>query len=242
MTATNDLKNLFAAASKTTTGGFKQLNMTGQLTHQAETMADEVLKSLKAEDQPLVERSMTDHATMDKLLNDRRPSVDTDHEFLAAISADELEKMLKSQQSKRSRSKSKTMTLDNYKVMMTGAFAERLIRAALGKPKDAGHLGAKRKDVGYSDDEYAQLAEDQEQLAKAIRNVQSKKSIAKTKADFDESSDRWQQLLDVERKLKSLRVGGSNQFEEALATVEDIDNLSAKDAKALLLKLKQLTK
>lgn len=242
MTKVNDLKQLFATANENKAGGFKQLNMTGQLTHQAEIMADEVMKGLTAEDQPLVERTMTDHATMDKLINERRPSVDTDHEFLKDVSDDELEKMLKSQQSKRSRSKSKTMTLDNYKSMMTAAFAERMIRAALGKPKDAGHLGAKRKDVGYSEEEYAQLAEDQEQLAKAIRNIQSKKSIAKTKADFDESSERWQQLLETERKLKSLRIGGSNQFEEALATVEDIDNLSAKDAKALLLKLKQLTK
>ena len=169
--------------------------------------------------------------------------------FLKTENEEILDRMIKSQQSKRSRAKSKEMTLDNYITMMTGAVAENLLRIAANKPKSAGGGGARRSSVRYSDEELEAFKHDPEALKRAIRNVQSKKSIYKSKADFDPESERWQELLEVEAQLKALRDGQTieaekaiektSQLEEMLATV-DTRSLKAADAKDMLESIKQM--
>jgi hypothetical protein len=251
---TNNLKGLFSTTEQTATngGGAHQLQATAQLTNMSAIIADQLLKTFETDVEkynPMVASSMKSHDAMDQLIAEGYDLQAVDVDFLKAESTDTLEKMLRSQQSKRSRSKSKVMTLDNYRTMLIGAIAENLLRIASGKPKSAGG-GFSTSDVGYSDDELQTLANDSEALKKAIRNVQSKKSIMKSKADFDETSDRWQQLLIAEETLKSLRIGGDgaevkqaveakHKIEEMLATV-NLDEMKGADAKKTLAAIQEM--
>jgi hypothetical protein len=186
---------------------------------------------------------------MDQLIKDTYDLITVDIDFLKAESEEVLDRMIKSQQSKRSRAKSKEMTLDNYIAMLTGAVAENLLRIAANKPKSAGGGGARRGTVAYSEEELEAFKNDPEALKRALRNVQSKKSIAKSKADWDPESERWQELLEVEAALKAIRDGQTieaekaiektNQLEEMLATV-DLNDLKAADAKNMLENIKQM--
>lgn len=255
MTKTNQA--LFAGNEETKGfNGANQLNKTAQLTAIATSVAHQVLATVLKDQSTYSDRvtaSQSSHDEMDRLIEDLAQLQDVENDFLKEESPEVLDKMLKSQQSKRSRSKSKTMTQENYTTMLTAAVAENLLRAAMGKPKGAGGGASIGGDPRFSDEQLKVLADDQEKLAKAIRNVQSKKSIAKSKSDFSEESDKWQQLLVAEKQLKDLR----NELnglatKESQAAIEatkkanellegsDIDKLSAKDAKALLQQAKEM--
>lgn len=252
-TANNRIGELFSTAGQTTTGGVNQLGKTAQLTSMSEQIARNVMDAVNADlekFQPLVVESQKSHDAMDKLIAEAYDLSTVDVEFLKTEDDDTLEKMIRSQQSKRSRAKSKVMTLENYNVMLTGAVAENLLRIASGKPKSAGGGSYIVTDVGYSEEELQKLAADPESLKKAIRNIQSKKSIAKSKADFDETSERWQALLATEEQLKSLRSGvdtaavtkaveTQSKIEEMLASV-DAEQLKGNDAKGILQSIKEM--
>jgi hypothetical protein len=245
------LKDLFTSqkVSNNTNGG-NQLGSTANLTRISTDIAREILKRAEADAekyQAKIVESQQSHDVMDQLINEIYDLTTVDIDFLKKETADVLDRMIKSQQSKRSRAKSKEMTLDNYITMLTGAVAENLLRIAANKPKSAGGGGARRGSVRYSEEELEMFANDPEALKRAIRNVQSKKSIDRSKADFDETSERWQALLEVEAQLKAIRDGQSaeaekaiektNQLEEILATV-DLKELKAADAKELLASIK----
>jgi hypothetical protein len=252
------LKEMFSSKNQTATnGGANQLEKTAQLTAVSTEIANTVLGLIEADEEKfklMVVESQKSHDAMDKLIAECYDLDAVDVDYLSAESADTLDKMIRSQQSKRSRAKSKVMTLENYKAMMTGAVAENLLRIASGKPKSAGGGNHNTSDVGFNDDELQKLAADQELLKKAIRNVQSKKSIMKSKADFDEASDRWQQLLKAEDQLKALRddrpatvdpevqkaADDKKKVEELLKDVDNIDQLKAADAKGMLAKIKEM--
>lgn len=165
-----------------------------------------------------------------------------------------IDKMIKSQQSKRSRAKGKAMTQDNYNTLMVGAISENLLRMASGKEKaTSGHSG-NTKPVEYDDATIEIYKTDKDKLSKEIRNIQSKKSIMKSKANFDDKSEAWLKLLSAEAMLKGLR-GDSvstttvvkvvvpeyveklvevKEFVEAEVATQDISKINIKDAKALL--------
>ena len=241
------LKELFASnTNQEVSNRGNQLDNTANLTRISTDIAREILKIAEADAEQFADKiieSQQSHDVMDQLIKDTYNLTTVDVEFLKAESEEVLDRMIKSQQSKRSRAKSKEMTLDNYITMLTGAVAENLLRIAANKPKSAGGGGARRGTVTYSEEELEAFKNDPEALKKAIRNVQSKKSIAKSKADFDPESERWQALLEVEAELKAIRDGHSievekavettNQLEEMLATV-DTKDLKAADAKAML--------
>jgi hypothetical protein len=171
-------------------------------------IANDILKSVNDsfEDyKDLVAKSKGDHNAMDQLIAKAYDLTAADVEFLKELDETTLDNMLKSQQSKRSRSKSKVMTMDNYRSMMTGAIAENLIRLVTGKSKTAGGSRHDSGNVEYTAEELETLQNDQEKLRKEIRNVQSKKSIMKSKEGFSETDDRWQALLKAEEQLKGLR-------------------------------------
>ncbi len=249
------LKDLFTSnnhASKEVANRSNQLGSTANLTRISADIAREILKRAEADAEKyrqLIIDSQQSHDAMDKLIAEIYDLKQVDISFLKDESAEVLDRMIKSQQSKRSRAKSKAMTLENYLTLLTGAVAENLLRLAANKPKTAGGGGARRTSVAYSEEELEAFKHDPEALKRAIRNVQSKKSIAKAKADFNPKSDRWQELLAVEAQLKAIRDGQSaeaekaiekaSQLEEMLATI-DPKELKAADAKELLDSIKQM--
>ena len=253
MNMTN-LKGLFANnnTNQEVTNRGNQLDNTANLTRLSTEIAREILKRAEADAekyQQVILDSQKSHDVMDQLINDTYDLTTVDIEFLKTESEEVLDRMIKSQQSKRSRAKSKEMTFENYLTMLTGAVAENLLRIAANKPKSAGGGGARRGTVTYSEEELEAFKNDPEALRRALRNVQSKKSIYKSKADFDPESERWQELLAAEEQLKAIRNGQTieaekaiektNQLEEMLATV-DTKDMKAADAKAMLDSIKQM--
>ncbi|NLI59442.1 MAG: hypothetical protein GX387_13220 [Clostridium sp.] len=249
-----NLKELFANNNNSmeVSNRSNQLGSTAELTRISTDIAREILKRAEADAekyQQLILDSQKSHDVMDQLINEIYDLKQVDIEFLKAESEEVLDRMIKSQQSKRSRAKSKEMTFENYLTMLTGAVAENLLRIAANKPKSAGGGGARRRTVTYSEEELEAFKHDPEALRRALRNVQSKKSIYKSKADFDPKSERWQELIMVEEQLKAIRDGQTieaekaiektNQLEEMLATI-DISSLKATDAKEMLDSIKQM--
>ena len=247
------INELFGTNTETTTNA-RTLSGTAALTQVASAGAAHAIRRMEADIENYRDRialSATDSAELDKLIDELKPLVDIESDDpLRFLDEDTVESMLKSQQSKRSRAKGKAMTLDNYKTLMTAAIAEDILRELYNKPKQAG--GTKRRgSVEFTAEQLDALSADQVQLRKEIRNIQSKKSIMKSKADFDESSEAWQQLLTVESMLKGLRVGGRGSTvvevdttKDALADVldgVDIEHLKAADAKELLARISELS-
>jgi uncharacterized protein with von Willebrand factor type A (vWA) domain len=261
------LEELFAKPLTTVIGGANQLEKTAQLTQLSKdiagivwakvnaTLADE---ATTAEDkQSLLEKfakSEKDNDLMDALIREFY-DIDITPDFLGDVSEDDLTKMLRSQQSKRSRAKTKKMDMENYMSMMTGAVAENLIRNTLGMPKASGG-GTSSKLTDYSDEKVAELLADPEKLKKAIRNVQSKISIAKSKAGFDavNPGEHFAGLRHEEAFLKDLRSAGNQaavpvEAAKALETVSamedqladvDIEAMDPADAKELMKQMQQM--
>lgn len=247
----NEMGNLFATVNEATTVGNRGLSGTAQLTSVASNLANTILQVMNSDIDNYVEdikSSQVDNNAMDKLIERVHSLNEVDVDFLKELDEETIDGMLKSQQSKRSRCKSKAMTMDNYKALMTGAIAENLIRIATGKEKHSSGARRMSGSVDYTIEQLQMLGEDQEKLKKEIRNVQSKKSIMKSKADFDESDERYQALLRAEQQLKDMRVSGSSIVEvdttkNALTDLVqgvDIDTMKAADAKALLAQIAAL--
>lgn len=240
-----ELLNLFnEQENRETTTSTRNLAGTAQLTSLASTIANDILQTANdnfEEYRELIAKSKSDHSAMDELIAKAFNLADVDAEFLKELDEATLDGMLKSQQSKRSRAKSKVMTMDNYRSMMIGAIAENIIRLVTGKKKAAGGNRRKAGKVEYSAEELAALQADQEKLRKEIRNVQSKKSIMKSKEGFSEEDERWLALLKAEEQLKALREDTRtvvvDDTREKLAAMLDgvkVNSLKAADAKELL--------
>ena len=248
------INNLFETESNVATANGRGLSGTAQLTNVASEIAMSIIRTMNdnideyAED---LKKSQTDGHAMDMLIEKVHPLADVDVDFLREIDDDTLEGMLKSQQSKRSRCKGKAMTMDNYRALLTGAIAENLIRIVTGKAKNATGTRRMSGSVDYTIEQLQQLEADQEKLRKEIRNVQSKKSIMKSKANFDENDERWQALLKAEQQLKDMRVDIGTAYIEVDTTKEklsellngaDPEHLKAADAKDLLTQIMALIK
>lgn len=236
---------LFKTENQTGASNPRALSGTAELTRVSENVALRIIRSMEEQIDVYRERIATsakDYKEMDALLEEFKPWCDIEEDdMLRHLDDNTVESMLKSQQSKRSRCKSKTMTLDNYTALMTATIAESLLREMYNKPKSATFGSRRAGNVDYTPAELEAYAEDQEALRKEIRNLQSKKSIAKSKSDFDESSEYYQSLLKAERMLKDLRVGTTtvevdttkDMLKELLSGV-DIEHLKAADSKELL--------
>lgn len=241
------INELFTTESKEMTTNARLLNGTAELTRVAGNHAASIIRTMEANIEDYRERiaaSATDTKELDAIISELCPTIDIEEDsVLRNLSDETVEGMLKSQQSKRSRAKSKAMTLDNYTNLMTAAIAENILRDLYNKPK-AAHVGFRRAgNVDYTPAQLEALAEDQEALRREIRNIQSKKSIMKSRDDFDPSSERWQSLLKAEIMLKDLRIGASTQVVEVDTTKDklaemldgvDVEHLKAADSKELL--------
>ena len=245
------LANLFKEANgREMTINSRNLEGTAQLNSVASGIVNAILQHINEhvdELAELVAESQKSHDAMDKLINECYDLKTVNIDFLKELDEKILEGMLKSQQSKRSRAKGKIMTLDNYRNMMMGAVGECLIRRALDKEKTA---GARRVGVvEYTDEQLEELRNDQDKLRKEIRNIQSKKSIMKSKEGFSEDDEQWKKLLEAEEKLKALRISvrgvavdtTKRKLAEMLDGI-DLNTLKATDAKKLLQQALELAK
>lgn len=262
------MENLFVQNNMETVNvGKAVLTYTAELTKVATGLAQEfmnnaVLTTDLADDAAHTEKvklAMTDNNVLDEMLAEFTSLNNTPVEFLAEASEDELNRMLKSQQSKRSRTKKLTMTQANFMSLVTGAAAENLIRMATGKAKSVTTV-VRLSGTELDEEQAAYFTENQDALIKAIRNVQSKKTGLKKKGL--EGSEEWSNLIEFESKLKALRVGGRpsttvvktvevlpdsvvQQIEaldaakEIFNEVVDIDKLKAAEAKELLKKIQE---
>lgn len=223
----------------------RSLTGTVQLTNLASTVADNIIKAMEADIEtyrPRIQESAQDSKAMDELI-DELGDIDPDEaDFLTELDEHTIEGILKSQQSKRSRAKSKQMTLDNYRTLMTAAIAENIVRIVVGKPKSHSGPRGTAGSVNYTIEQLEKLGNDQNALRKEIRNIQSKKSIMKSKADFNEADERWQALLKAEQQLKDMRTGGTSTVtvevevdrvrEELFDMLGDVDIMKLKSAEA----------
>jgi len=187
----------------------RNLTGTARLTQLASAYADEFIRVAGTDkiDDEALQAALKNNNELDALIREALTIdvSDEDTEFFLELGNNAGEKMLKSQQSKRSRCKGKAMTADNFRNLLTAAIAECILRDVFGLEKNAGVGAARRSSLDYTEEELDALAADQVALKKAIRNIQSKKSIMKSKAGFDPSSEQWQQLLEAETLLKSRR-------------------------------------
>ena len=253
-TTMSNINEMFnATENNETTANARNLAGTAQLTAVANELVAQCIKTLNDDLDTYRDEfmeSQKDHNAMDKLLAKLIDFDTVDVEFIKELDETTADGMLKSQQSKRSRAKSKAMTMDNYKSMMAGAIAENLIRKATGKVKSAGGARRMSGSVDFTAEQLEELKEDQERLKKEIRNVQSKKSIMKSKADFSEEDERWQALLVAEEQLKAIRVSTGrtqvvkvDETKDALAEKfadVDLEHMNAKDSKVLLAQIKEM--
>lgn len=218
-----------------------------QLVATANAKANSMMATMVADLDTYSERlkaSQTNAGELDSLVDALAAIEEADVAFLRTLSSDGIVGMLKSQQSKRSRCKGKLMDEENYKNMLSAAIAEAMLRMVLGKEKAGGRLGAS---VVFSEEKLAYLAKHQEDLRRELRNVQSKKSIAKSKAGFDPSSAKWQELLVAEAQLKDIRVDltatktdETREFLKELLAEVDPNNTKAADLKQLMESIKTL--
>lgn len=227
--------------------GTPQQVATQQLTTMAVKLADSALEKLNAqyeEYSELFNESRESHAAMDQLIDELKLLDGVEADFLKDLDEKSINGILKSQQSKRSRAKNKNeMTLENYHTMLVGAICENIIRDVRDMPKNHTAIGGRsgKSIFDYTPEEIQALGDDQEALRRMIRNVQSQKSIAKSKDDFDETSEKWLSLLKIEAVLKDLRVAlptsrkdkTKDKLKELLADC-DIEHLKAADSKELL--------
>lgn len=236
------INELFGTTTTVANHNARSLTGTAQLTNLASTVADNIIKAMEADIEtyrPRIQESAQDSKAMDELIDELGDINPDEAEFLTELDDHTIEGILKSQQSKRSRAKSKQMTLDNYRTLMTAAIAENIVRIVIGKPKN--HTGFRNTSgsVNYTIEQLEALGADQNALRKEIRNIQSKKSIMKSKADFDESDERWQALLKAEQQLKDMRIGSVTQTIEIDTTknalidlFENVDIAKLKSAEA----------
>lgn len=248
------INELFGNKNEMSTVNARSLPGTAELTSVAHATAIRVMNAMEADIEaykPRIQQSATDAKELDAIIDELADytSIPADS-VLYNLNEEQVESMLKSQQSKRSRSKSKAMTVDNYVTLLTAAIAEDILRTIYNKPKSAGGFHRTTGGVDYTIEQLEALGNDQEALRKEIRNIQSKKSIMKSKADFDESDPRWQALLKAEQQLKDMRVGGragivevdktKNALDELLAG-KDISKMKSAEAHELLERIAALT-
>ena len=249
------INELFGTNEMSVSVAHRGLPGTAELTSIASAAARTILQHMEEDIEnyrPRIQKSTTDAKELDAIINEFKPyaEIQDDH-ILRHLDDETVESMLKSQQSKRSRTKSKAMTLDNYVTLLTAAIAEDILREIYNKPKSAGGFHRAAGTVDYTIEQLEALGADQEALRKEIRNIQSKKSIMKSKADFSEDDERWQALLIAERRLKDMRIGGATQVVEvevdrtkdALAELldgVDINHLKSAEAHELLEKIAEL--
>lgn len=201
-TETNVINPFAELQASTEANVTRRLDFTPVLQDKARTRATELCKACTTEDLQVKANRMMDTGAPADLL-DLIHSV-YDDETIKADSAvldgcpeDELDKMLESQRSNRSKSKRAGLRtkLTNTVAYISAMYAELLIREKTGKPYNAGS-----RQIEYDLDA---LKNDQDALKRKINSLASKKSRLTKLAEYDESAA--SELAEVEGQLAELR-------------------------------------
>jgi|WetSurMetagenome_2_1015567.scaffolds.fasta_scaffold15213_2 hypothetical protein len=247
--AMNELFQTKEQANAMRTAGVRALAGTDQLVDFTLTVANKMLQVAGTQTEDYKDRilaSQSDNVALDALIADMTDEQEIcgEIEVLKLYSPEVLLGMLKSQQSKRSRARHSVMTQDNYKSLVSAAIAEKVLRGALGKNLTAHSAGGTRTGVGrstgiFTEDELVVLKEDQMRLRAEIRNVQSKKSVAKKTEGYEET-DHWKLLLEIEAQLMGIRDSGFKPAEHSPKSIVQVDR--TKEELAALLAGKDISK
>jgi hypothetical protein len=207
------MTTIFEKETATATEGKRSLPGAAVLKNAAYNIAANIMAQVETGDEAII-AAVAEAQKSTSALDDLVKSQAGDsliNEDIKDLDEDTVKKLLKSNQSNRSRRKSMPMTKANFTDMLTSAVAEWIIRTTFDIDKSAGGFGGVQRDaVEITPEVIAELAEDQERLGRAIRNVQSKKSILKKKNPDDfETTEEWAKLLEDEAALKNVRVAGA---------------------------------
>lgn len=220
--------NLFEESNNTSGSTAAPKTVSEKLTHEAAALAHKMYEVITAEDsdyEAQIIASKTDNNALDALVNELVSISEVPVDLFIGLEKDQINNMLKSQQSKRSRCRAQAMTVENYKKMLTAAIAELIIRAELGTPKSASRTGVRRSTQELTEEYLTSLETDTEELKRALRNVQSKKSILKKKGAIDEGQenyDKWLALCADEEAIKARRGDAPTQVK--IITVDETKN------------------
>jgi hypothetical protein len=223
-------------------------DLTVRLTMQCTDLANELYTKITTNEEWTTEYIipiLQDHDKLDRFIAEQAPFDETEFEWLVETDSGLVDRMIKSQQSKRSRSKGKQMTQQTVHAILVGAYAENVLRKVCNKPKNqlAASIGSV---VEYTPEQLAELQADQDNLRRHIRNLQSRASIMKSKIGFDENDPKYVSLLDWQERLKELRVGAIAAPRANPAVVEmlkdkDFNNMKPTEAKELLAQIYALS-
>lgn len=227
----------------------RQLGITVPLNTLAMNKVNEVWKALEAQGPTAAERVKESTDSNEALMALVKEYVKYDPmelEFLTATDDATIESALKSQASKRSRMRSmlkEAFTQVNYKSLLQAAIAEHLVRLAIGKPTGARGSRARSSKAINSLLPYAELiklAEDQNELRRQLRNVQSRCSTYKSSlrnAGFSNeeilADERYIEFRAIEDQLKDAR---DPDFKPEPATAS-VNNRKYQELRAVLVDL-----
>ena len=244
--------NEIFSTNSTTTKQVAVLSKTTIVTAHARTLAANFIENIREQehDKELKEqvvKSMDDYTILESLIEPIINNAMVDD--IKGASDDEVKKMIRSQASSKSHIKKKLVdskSASTYQSYVAAAIGEALIRKAYDIPKNFnGISGTTRTSILYTEDELEVLAQDQHEVRKAIRNVQSKKSIEKRKNGED--TERYMEILQAEQQLFNIRTANfvvpnkTKEISDMLNDVEDINKLKKDDLLNLINEIKQKT-
>lgn len=146
-------------------------------------------------------------------------TIKADAQFMTDATVKELERLLESRRSDRSKAKAKgpRKSLQHAQAFISAMYAELLVREILGKPYEA--TGSINID---------ELGADQDALNRKIRSLQSKQTRLGKIAKYDtEAAAELADVQDEIERLKSLRVGAPRVSGKTIIKSADADTLRA---------------
>lgn len=196
--------------------GTRAINGAAYVKQMSMVLANDIMSMIPGADDAFlteIKDSQSSTAAMDDLVQ-KYCGEKLNNEQVAVLDEEDAKKILKSNQSSRSRRKNMAMTQSNYVELLVSAIAENMVRESCNMHKSANPFAGFRSETKVINEEtVAEMMDDPDAIGRAIRNIQSKKSTFKAKhADEEyETSEDWQELLHQEALLKEARakVGGN---------------------------------
>ena len=229
--------NIFAVSSQVEGG--RTLKHSAQLVGHCDAEARRIVSELTKTEgcKEVVVASFNETEAMDKLLVDFKADVTTG--TVDTAEEPELNKLLASQQSKRSRTRGKEMTVPNYVALISATIAEQIIRAKLNKPKGSSNTGSSATEP-FTEAQLETYKADLDLTNKRVRSLQSWKSTHKHLEDTAE----WKTVCSNIEALVALRPASATikvikpdpKFDAIREQLKDVDlaKMSAKDKTAML--------
>lgn len=229
--------NIFVVSSQVEGG--RTLQHSAQLVGHCDVEARRIVSELTKTEgcKEVVVESFNETDAMDKLLVDFKADVTTG--TVDTAEEPELVKLLASQQSKRSRTRGKEMTVPNYLALISASIAEQIIRLKLDKPKGSTSAGSSATEP-FTEAQLETYGADLALATKRVRSLQSWKSTHK----HLENTAEWKIVCKNIESLVALRPASTTikvikpdpRYDAIRAELKDVDitKLSAKDKAALL--------